>query len=272
MELINLQTSDGILLEAAFHQSQSPASIGILVLAHGISVNMDEGGMFVSLAEKCTSNGFDVVRFSFRGHGKSGGTQKEVTIAGEMLDLQTVIQYSKSKSDKPLSIIAASFGAVSTCLSLPTIERQLKSLVLWNPVLDLQDTFIHPSLPWGKKNFNKQNIERLVTDGFFLIDDEFMVGPELYREWERLKPYEYFYASKIPSIIVHGNKDSYVSYAVSKNACKKRRNCELFTIKNSDHGFDQKEHADQAITITVNWLNKTYKKPSAGFFSNLFRR
>ena len=272
MELMNLKSSDGILLEAAFHKAKSATPIGILILAHGISVNMDEGGMFVNLAEKCADNGFDVVRFSFRGHGKSGGTQKEVTIAGEMLDLQTTIQYAKSKSDKPLSIVAASFGATSTCLSLPTIERQLKGLVLWNPVLDLQDTFIHPSLPWGKKNFNKQNVKRLATDGFFLIDDEFMVGPELYKEWERLKPYNYFYASKIPSIIVHGDKDSYVSYKVSKTACKRRRNCELFTIKNSDHGFDKKEHADQAIAITVNWLNKIYKKPSMGFFSKLFGR
>ena len=45
--------------------------------------------------KKCADNGFDVVRFSFRGHGKSGGTQKEVTIAGEMLVSSNTINMQK---------------------------------------------------------------------------------------------------------------------------------------------------------------------------------
>jgi alpha-beta hydrolase superfamily lysophospholipase len=34
---------------------------------------MDEGGMFVRLADRLAETGFSVLRFSFRGHGKSGG-------------------------------------------------------------------------------------------------------------------------------------------------------------------------------------------------------
>jgi alpha/beta superfamily hydrolase len=52
---------------------------------------MDEGGMFVRLADRLAAKGFDLLRFSFRGHGHSGGTQIGLTIAGEMLDLQAAL-------------------------------------------------------------------------------------------------------------------------------------------------------------------------------------
>jgi predicted alpha/beta hydrolase len=79
--------------------------------------------MFVRLAERLAAEAFTVVRFSVRGHGKSGGSQRGVTIAGEMLDLDAAI----SNAAGPLAIIAASFGAVVTTLSLPCV-RQLRSL------------------------------------------------------------------------------------------------------------------------------------------------
>lgn len=258
MELFNLKSSDGISLEAAFHRAHTQSPIGTVVQAHGITVDMNEGGMFVRLAETLSNKGFDVVRFSFRGHGNSGGTQRGMTIAGEILDLQAVIEYVRARLKQPLSIVAASFGAVSACLLLPHIEKALKGLVLWNPVLDLQKTFIHPTLPWGEKNFSSQNVKQLMSQGYLLLDGEFEVGRTLYEEWKRLKPYEYFVRSRVPSIIIHGDKDTYVPYEVSKAMCKKHRNCTLITVKGSDHGFDKREHEDQAVELTVNWLAGIY--------------
>ena len=105
--------------------------------------------MFVRLAERLAAAGFDVVRFSFRGHGGSAGTQRGVTIAGECLDLQAVIEWVRGRFAGPILIVAASFGAVSTLLSLPWLTEGVHRLVLWNPVLDLRHTFLEPELAWG---------------------------------------------------------------------------------------------------------------------------
>ncbi|MEV6325990.1 hypothetical protein AB0M45_33215 [Nocardia sp. NPDC051787] len=52
-----------------------------MLLVHGITVDMDEGaGIFVHLAERLTAAGFDVMRFTFRSHRNSGGTQQGVRI------------------------------------------------------------------------------------------------------------------------------------------------------------------------------------------------
>jgi len=258
MKPIKIRSTDGIELDAAIHATKRDKPLGCVIQVHGITADMDEGGMFVRLAERLTNNGFSVLRFTYRGHGKSGGTQKGVTIAGEMLDLQAAFDFAMETFDQPLAIIAASFGAVSTCLLLPYIEGRIRGLALWNPVLDLKRTFINPELPWGKQNFNNENTSQLISRGVLLLDGTFEIGRVLWEEMKLYNPYHYFVKSSIPAMIVHGDKDSYVPYSVSCAASQKRLQCELFTIEGSDHGFDGKEKEDQAIDITVNWLAKLF--------------
>ncbi len=91
MQQLELVSVDGIRLDAAVHPPVGKQIRGTTIQAHGITADMDEDGMFVQLAERLSDTGFTVLRFSFRGHGRSGSTQRGVTIAGEMLDLQAVL-------------------------------------------------------------------------------------------------------------------------------------------------------------------------------------
>jgi len=251
-----IESIDGIHLDAIIHPTKTRISLGTVIQAHGITADMDEGGMFVRLAENLARSGFNVIRFSFRGHGKSGGTQRGVTIAGEMLDLESVFEYAMANLESPFSIVAASFGAVSACLLLNYMSEKLKALVLWNPVLDLHKTFVHPTLPWGRRNFGRESIQQLKSQGYLLLDGVFEIGRVLYEEMKLYNPYEYFINSTTPSIIIHGDMDSYVPYDVSRVASQRHPRCKLFTIEGSDHGFDSREKEDKAIEITTEWLTK----------------
>lgn len=190
-----LYAADGVVLDAAWHRAVGGRARGTVVQAHGINTDMDEGGMFRRLAEGLAGEGFGVLRFSFRGHGRSGGTQRGATIAGEMLDLQAAIEAALQRFDRPLSIVAASFGAVSTCVSLRYLEPDLRSLVLWNPVLDLQRTFVQPSLPWGVENFGPAQQALLASAGFLSIDGTFEMGRVLFEELRYHKPLDGFAGS-----------------------------------------------------------------------------
>ena len=90
------------------------------------------------------------------------------------------------------------------------------------------------------------------------MDGIFEIGRVLYEEMKLYNPYEYFLNSSIPSIIIHGDMDSYVPYDVSCVACQKHVNCRLFTIEGSDHGFDSRDKEDRAIEITLKWLESSY--------------
>ncbi|MGH9214039.1 MAG: alpha/beta hydrolase family protein [Acidimicrobiales bacterium] len=191
MEAVELVSVDGIRLDDVLHQPTNPPGRGTVVQAHGISADMDEGGMFVRLADRLAEAGFTVLRFSFRGHGSSGDTQQGATIAGEMLDLQAAVDLA-SQGAGPLSIVAASFGAVATSLSLPYLESRLRGLVLWNPVLDLRRTFVDPELPWGVENFGPSGKRDLARLGYLLLDGEFRLGRVLFEEMRTYEPSSYF--------------------------------------------------------------------------------
>ncbi|WP_245718512.1 alpha/beta hydrolase [Nocardia miyunensis] len=232
-----------------------PVRRGVVVLVHGLTVDMDEGGgMFVRLAQQLAGVGFEVVRFSFRGHGGSGGAQRGMTIAGECLDLQAVIEWVRRRFAGPVSIVAASFGAVPTLLSLSWLGEILDRLVLWNPVLDLRNTFLEPELAWGIDNFGTTQQKTLQDKGFLLVDGQFELGRVLFGEFARYRPLEEFLAVDVPALVVHGDQDTAVSYPIAAEAVTVRPNTALHTVLGSDHGFDSRRRENEAISVTVNWL------------------
>ncbi|MGH3813246.1 MAG: alpha/beta hydrolase [Pseudonocardiaceae bacterium] len=163
-----IRAADDVVLDTVLHLPARTSQLrGAVVQAHGINADIDEVGMFRRLADGLTDEGFGVLRFSFRGHGRSDGQQRGATIAGEMLDLQAAAEVAREGFGTPLSVVAASFGAVVTCLSLPYLEGVLRSLVLWNPVLDLHSTFVAPTLPGAVENFGPAQQALLASQGLF---------------------------------------------------------------------------------------------------------
>jgi alpha-beta hydrolase superfamily lysophospholipase len=249
-----LMSVDGIRLEAALHPACGQGSRGTVIQVHGINANMTEGGMFVRLADQLADADFTVLRFSFRGHGGSGGTQRGVTIAGEMLDLQAAVEHVAGRFPGPLSIVASSVGAVSTLLSLSWLGERLARLALWNPVLDLDRTFVHPQLPWGRENFGPDQQKLLSTQGFPILEGEFEIGRVLFDEFSHYDPLGCFLASDVPALVVHGDRDTAVSYDIAREAAAARARTDFHTVIGSDHGFDTREREDEAVAATVEWL------------------
>ncbi|MFE1080655.1 alpha/beta hydrolase [Nocardiopsis alba] len=259
MRTLDVVSADGVFLDAVLHPAKAEP-VGTVVQAHGITVDKDEGGMFVRLAETLSGRGFDVIRFSYRGHGKSGGTPPGVTVTGEIIDLQSVIELTLEQRSESLSVVAASFGAVSSSLLLPVHGDRIDSLVLWNPVLDLEHTFLNPELPWGLENFNPEQQRRLHTDGRLLIDDEFPISPIMWREFGLYDPLGTYLASPVPSLVVHGDQDSYVSYDIARTAATSRSDTDFHTVRGSDHGFDSTERENEAIRVSADWLETRAKR------------
>lgn len=260
MTPIHLAASDGVELDAVVHQ-QGDRFGPTVILAHGITVDLDEGGMFVRLADRLAQVGFTAVRFSFRGHGRSGGAQRGATIAGEMLDLDAVVAHVRAIYPGPVVVVAASFAAVPVALSLPYL-RDLAALVLWNPVLDLRRTFTHPELPWGVDNFGPAQQQHLAEHGSLMIDDEWEMGRVMFDEIRTYDTIPPLLANPTPALAVHGDCDTYVPYDVTKAVVEQRADTTLHTIVGSDHGFDTRDREDEAITVTLGWLTQRFPTES----------
>lgn len=265
-----IETPDGLSLAMTHHypddsaaadeaQDGTKSARGTVLLAHGITQDMDEGGMFIRLAECLIDAGFNVARFSFRGHGDSDGTDRGATIAGERLDFETAFAHLKDQFPGPFFVIAKSFGAVSTSLSLDRFEDDITGLVLWNPVLDIEGTFLNPSLPWGKRNFTSDQLTQLETEGYLSIDGRFAMGRVLYDELARYDPGVHFKESSVPALVVHGDKDGIVPYEDTRRVAK-AKGADFHTIEGGSHGFvrsrvsqapeERREHDRR----TVEWI------------------
>jgi pimeloyl-ACP methyl ester carboxylesterase len=127
-------------------------------------------------------------------------------------------------------------------------------LVLWNPVLDLRHTFLEPELAWGTKNFGAEQQGYLRRNGFVRVDDEFELGRVLFMEFGHYCPRDALLTSDVPALIVHGDRDTAVSYEVAVRVAQSRPDTLLHTVVGSDHGFDGREREDEAIRVTIEWL------------------
>ena len=254
-EEIKILSIDNLELEATISYNEKLKTVAIL--SHGITVSKDEGSLNSNLSDELNRVGFNSIRFSFRGHGKSMGTQKGITISGEMLDLLAVVRFAQEKfPNQKIVLVSASFGAVATSLLLEHLANCVTGLILWYPVLSLNDTFLTSSLEWGLKNFNRRALEDLLKHDHLKVDDFFELGVVLFEEFKRYNPFDAFVSSKIPSLIIHGNKDSYVSYEIAKKASKLKQQSEFYKITDSGHGFEGTDGCNklpEAIAKTVQW-------------------
>ncbi len=169
-----IKSADGTQLDATI--LEAPTVDRWAVLAHGISADKEEDGAFSRLAEDLLSANINSIRFSFRGHGASGGSSETMTVSGEMLDLASIFDFIAGKGANLVALIAASFGAVASSLLSDFLSQRVNQIVFWNPVTDLAKTFLSPTLPWGLRNFTGRNISRVYKDGYFYLDGAFKIG------------------------------------------------------------------------------------------------
>lgn len=91
--------------------SGNPASAEVNVFVHGLGTNKNEGfRLFGSLSEALKDN-FINVQFDISGFGDSEGLQEDFCLSKAAQDLQSVLMMVTRKFEKPVNIIAHSFGA-----------------------------------------------------------------------------------------------------------------------------------------------------------------
>lgn len=251
---------DGTPLCALAHDAA--ASRGTVVLAHGITVDKDESGdsvhgvgAFVELAGHLEQAGYNVLRFDFRGHGESGGDQQDMTISGELLDLIASVDVARQRWHTPIALLGASFGAVSATLyAAHASAGDLACLILWNPVLDLQQTFLEPVLPKPRHFFSAQAFAELPRKGYLMLD-QFQVGRCLVQEMRRVQPFAHMPRITCPVLTLHGARDSYVPFAVAQAHAVCNARSRFVPLPEAEHGFMEPADREIIIAETLRWLD-----------------
>ncbi len=241
---------------------------GYTLLAHGITMDKNEwNNFYVDIAHQLSKKNIASLRFDFRGHGESGGAQKDVTIMGELLDIEASANKIFYQWNDGISIIGTSFGAGPAILYAAQNSNKIKCLVLLCPVLDYITTFLKPITPWAKETFNEKGFKYLEKNGYILLDGEFKLGVKLIEEFKVIKPYELLIELNCPVLTIHGDKDTMVPYKISKKYIIPNKKYEFITLKGADHGFiglndetgeSEESHKNKKFVIDkiIAWIEK----------------
>lgn len=233
---ISYKSTDGTRLVGIL--SLPPQPLGFALMMHGITVDKDEWrGFYSDMARELARQGIGSLRFDFRGHGESGGTSLDVSIIGEMLDVEASLGKLREYWRRKVAFIATSLGAGPALMTASKLEREVGSVALIAPVLDYTLTFLRPRTEWARASFHAEAFRSMQRKGFLLLDGEFKLSPRLIEEFRWIRPYEALSSLEVPILLIHGDKDSMVPFSVSKKYFDASHGSKFVVLRHADHGF-----------------------------------
>ncbi len=237
-EKITFTNSKGLKLVGILETAKTDK---IVILAHGFTSNKDRPKM-VKTAEALSKEGYAVLRFDFTDSGESD--KAGITVAGQLDDLQTAMEFARKKGYTKIALVGSSLGGL---LSILAYDKDVFTMVLIAPVTAAKT----PS--FLKDTKIRKEIEE---KGYLIIKTgEFRVEKQYLEERESINQAEILSKVKCPVLIIHGDRDIDVPLEHSKNAMKYLPNgSKLEIIKGADHDF--KDELPQIIPLAVSWIKK----------------
>jgi uncharacterized protein len=109
-ETLTITSRDGLALEAALDGPAEPAAVLVLCHPHPQLGGTMSAPLLLALADELAAAGWAVVRFNFRGIGRSGGESS--TGEAEVADSGGALDYARERfPGLPVAIAGWSFGA-----------------------------------------------------------------------------------------------------------------------------------------------------------------
>ncbi|MFZ5591234.1 MAG: alpha/beta hydrolase [Bacillota bacterium] len=220
----------------------------LIIFCHGFTGSKEGRGKALELAEMLISHHYACLLFDFSGHGESQGEFENITLSGQIADLNSVIAYSHQLGWRKIITLGRSFGG-TTVLFHAANQIGLCGVCAWAAPARVYELFA---------GFTDCDLETLVdpNEKIELAGDEGIVYVKkaLFTD---LKKYNYQTSAcnmpDIPVLLIHGTHDSVVplqeAYLWQEALGKK---ASLVVISQGDHQFSQ--HYQLVWQEFINWL------------------
>jgi len=249
-EKIFFKNSKGKKLWGILSNPTSQIEKPIIILCHGFSTSKD-GRTYVRLEQILNKKGLSTFRFDFFGHGESDGKFEEITTSEAADDVQNAIKFLKESGYKKISLVGSSFGGMASIIAASKTD-DVYALALKSPVSD----YIGMSLA----RHNEQEIKNWKEKGYIDItgvdDEKRKLNYSFYKDAERINGYDAAKKIKIPTLIVHGDRDETVTIEQSKRTASLIENCRLEIIEGGDHKYSREEHFEKLLDLISKFIIK----------------
>lgn len=220
----------------------------IIILCHGFTTSKDSN-TYTKIEQIFNKKNIATFRFDFFGHGESEGDFEKITISEAVDDILNAIKYLKQKGFSKIGLFGSSFGGISSIMAASKTD-DLFVLALKSPVSNYLERDLQ------KKT--KEEIERWKSDGFnFYIksdSEKKKLNYSFFEDYKNNDGYEASKKIKIPTLIVHGDKDESVPIEQSKKTANILENCKLEIIEGADHKYSKSDDFEKMLNLISNFV------------------
>ena len=211
-----VKTNDGFELDVEIKTPDNYKKT--VVMSHGMTSNKEgRKGQLTKIANALFENGYRVIQFDYRGHGKSSGKDLDVCPTSYFTDLKTIIDTYVNEDE--YYIFGFSFGGFSVNQYLyKTKDARVKKVALIGPALDPINSSLYNANEFCYPEIHEAEMDgSLENNGYaYWASKDWKVSKRLIDE---CKDYNYREAiSYLPkdTLILQGSLDKNVDYTYNK--------------------------------------------------------
>lgn len=222
----------------------------IIILCHGFSTSKNSH-TYVRLQEILNSHEISTFRFDFFGHGESEGNFEDVTISEAVNDILNAIKFLKKLGYSKIGLMGGSFGGLAGIMAASK-TNDLFILALKSPVSDYEEK--------ERVTKTKEELEEWEKKGYtYYISGEgkkLKLNYTFFEDFKNNNGYEAAKKIKIPTLIVHGDRDESVPIKQSKKTASLIENCKLEIIKGADHRYSRPRDFEKMLDLISKFIIK----------------
>ncbi len=228
---------DGETVSAVHHPAESDRW---LLFCHGFL--SDKSGSYESRCERAVEEGYNAVRFDFRGSGESDGAFVDSTLSTGIADLRAVIEHFSPPS---YALFGSSFGA-KTALHAATEAPRLEAVVARSPV-----TY--------NRAFESYR-ETVESEGSLQFDEGRAIDGRFFEDFETYGFEDVVDRLDAPVAIFHGTTDESVPVEDSFEAAA-TLGTDVYLAKYEEEGHRFSEAGERRLREQAfGWLGTVYKE------------
>ena len=211
----------------------------VFIAVHGNMSNKEDEVIKI-LAEKVTSNGYQVLSFDLPEHGeRKDNTNYLCKVQNCVNDLKLIMEYAKANFEE-INLWACSMGAYFSLLAYK--NENIEQCIFLSPVVNMK-VIIDNMMLWSNTTENELREKQEIKTDF---------GQTLYWDY-------YLYVKENPitnwnkkTYILYGNEDNMQDENIIKNFSE-NFSCKLSILEDGEHYF----HTEKQLDYYKNWLSKT---------------
>jgi alpha-beta hydrolase superfamily lysophospholipase len=208
--------------------TQTPDSL--VVYLHGFASHQ-RGEKVLYFRDRFVEMGAAYLAFDHRGHGSSSGTMKDLTIARNLEDIDSVMK-AKGMNFKKRVLVGSSMGGQTAAW----YAARRPDLITANLLIAPGFRFLQNRL----KELGPKGLKKLKADGQITIQNEWVevtIGKELLDDARHFTMDKLVKKYRTPTIILHGTEDGSVPFQDSLEFIQraKTKPLDLLLIAGGDH-------------------------------------